>query len=160
MAKKLISVLGASPKFTLGTWNLNSTSNILEYVKVAADQTAVVIFDIPRDSLGTGWGRPSIVSVALQYTVGTAALDAAPSVVLNKLTMAADTKVITRAASADTTTVAGTDTTGTAAGTFTVKGAFDTPQVLEDNEYLTAEFTFDCAATTVLTVRALELEVA
>ena len=160
MAKKFYSVLDLRPDFSAGTWTTSIASNIPTSVKVAADETPVVSFPIPRYLFGSGAGEPKVVSAACQYTVATAALDAAPSMVFNTITLTESTGALARAAAADTTTISGTDTTGTAAGTFLVKGALDQPLTLSDTEFLTCAFTYDCAATTVLTIRGLWIETA
>lgn len=160
MPNKFYSVLEVEPHASAGTWTTTIASNIPQRAKVAADETPTLTFAIPANLVESGAGKPTIKSVSCQYTVATAALDAAPSIVFNLMTMADTSRAITRAAAADTTTVSGTDTTGTAAGTFAAKGSFDQPLVLNGNQYLTAAFAFDCAATTVLTVRGISIETA
>ena len=157
---KYFSIQELAPNPSLGTWTESVASNIVQLAKVAQSQSPVLTFSIPRDKLGTAWGDPKIVSMSVQYAVATAALSSAPSLVFNALSMAEDTRVVSRTAKADTTTFSGTDTVGTAVGTYAVKGALDQPLELLDTESLTAEFTFPCAATTVLTLRGVLVEVA
>lgn len=150
-----------APQFSAGTWTLTKTGNIHSWDKSAADETPVVSIAVPKFNQGAQFGG-RIKSVGIVYSVATAALDAAPSIVLNKLTLNQTTKAVSRAAITDTDTVAGSDTTGTAAGNYTLSAVVADADLVADDENVTytVEGTFNAAGTTVLKIFGLEVQYA
>jgi len=161
MAIKFYNPLELRPDATVGTWTLSVASSIPQLLHTDADNTSVLTYHIPREvGASSPLGNPKLVAVSLQYAVATAALDAAPTAVFNTLTMATDTRIVSRAAAADTTTFSGTNTVGTAAGTYACRAALDQPLELADNQSLTVDFTINAAATSVVTIRGILIETA
>mgnify|MGYP001591717419 FL=1 len=98
-----------------GTWAEDLASNVFSYKHTDADDTSVVAIPVPRYNGGKTWrNSPSIIKVT--YTVTTAALEAAPTAVLDKMSWASATGVTTRSAVTQALTFGGVDAVGTAAG--------------------------------------------
>lgn len=154
------SELGAV-HFSSGTWTLTKTSNIVSYDKTAGDTTDTITCDIPLFGEGAYWGG-RVKSVGMLYEVVTAALDAAPTIVLDKLTLDATTKAVSRAAVTQTKTVAGTDTTGTAVGKFALIATVADADLVatDENVRLQVQGTFNGAATGVVKFYGLEVQYA
>ena len=158
MATRLYSIQQLNPFTSLGTWTLTQASNLIELVKTPANDTSVLTFEIPRDLHGSAVNVSGISAVAVHYVVATASLDAAPTVTVNKVTMNASTKAISRAAVSNTLTFAGTNTVGTAAGTYVANIAFAAAAAaLDESSAYTVEVTFNGAATGALKVGAVEV---
>lgn len=151
-ATRLYSAKDINPHAQSGTWTMVTASNITSFDKTAADDTTVLSIPVPKMPRTYTLDDPAISIIAVTYSVATAALDAAPTAVLNKLSKHATTKVWSRSAVTQAITFAGTDTTGTAAGTFDAIVTITTPTRLADNEALELELTFNAGATTVLKV--------
>lgn len=149
-ATRLYSITDIRPQTTVGTFTYTTASNITSLDKTAADDTSVVVFPIKKMPRTLDQDDPAISVIEVTYSVATAALDAAPTAVLNKLTKNTTTKVWSRSAVTQTLTFAGTNTAGTAAGTYDAIVTITTPTRLEDNESLELELTFNAGATTVL----------
>ena len=145
---------------TVGTWALTVASNLVTLDKSAADDTSVLYVPIvPEPELPHARAR-DIKYVRFQWSNATAALDAAPTAVLSKVTKNTTTKVRTRATVTQTLTISGTDATGTAVGTFEGLVTPSTPVRLEDNEELWLEITINAGATSVVKLGAVEFELA
>ena len=68
--------------FTAATWAQDFASNISNFLKSAADDTSLIYIPVPPSPSGQ-YGEDRQVSVIkIPYVVGTADLDAAPTVVL------------------------------------------------------------------------------
>lgn len=138
--------------FTAGTWTPTLTSNVLTARKTAADNAPTVVFTFtPPAETPLRWEQ-QVEAVELPYKVATAALDAAPTITVRKVTLNETSGVVSVATVSATTAIRGLNTTGTAAGDYVIKSTFATPTRLEDNEYLQVEVAFDAAGTTVLDV--------
>src|SRR3990172_3898164 len=84
--------------FTAATWAQDFASNISNFLKSAADDTSLIYIPVPPSPSGQ-YGEDRQVSVIkIPYVVGTADLDAAPTVVLDLVTIPATTGVAARAA--------------------------------------------------------------
>ena len=149
-ASRTYSILENRPFNTSGTYTLTLTANILSFDKTAADDTTVVVFPIPKLPRTATQDDPAVSVIECSYSVATAALDAAPTAVLNLCSKSATTKVTSRAATTQAITFAGTNTVGTAAGTYDAIVTITTPARLTDLQYYELELTFNAAATTVL----------
>ena len=158
MAKRFFGVGELNPSNTTGTWAQVTASNVTTFNHTAGDDTSILDFVVPTASGYLGFDRQPIKAIKVQYTVATAALDAAATAVLNKITVNDTTGVVTRAAVTQTLTFEGTDTTGTAAGTFFAVITPATPLTPDEGEYYTVELTFNAAATTVLKVADVQIE--
>ena len=158
MAKQFFSVGKLGLGNTTGTWTRVTASNVTTLNKTAADDTTTVDVAIPLQPGMFALEKQPIKAIELQYTVATAALDAAPTAVLNKITIDPDTGVITRAAVTQTLTFKGTNTVGTAAGTYFAVITPASPISPNAGEEYTLEVTFNAAATTVLKVSGLQID--
>lgn len=145
---------------TVGAWARAVAAGIASLDKTAADNTSVLY--IPLDA-GPETPHPherNIESVELQYSVATAALDAAPTVTFAKVTKNAATGVRSRAAITTTKAVVGTDTVGLAVGTYTLTATPETPIRCEPNEEAVLEVTVDAAATSVVKLGSVKVNLA
>jgi hypothetical protein len=145
--------------FSTGTWTVTAVSNILKR-KTAADAAPVVRFLVrPEPTIPHGWLR-AVRAVETPYTVTTAALDAAPTAVVRRITLHETTGVLSTETLTESEIIRGTNSTGTAEGDYIHRIAFADPINLLDNQYLQVEVTFDAAATTVLDIGAPRVEYA
>lgn len=160
MAKQFIGVGELNPANTTGTWTRVTASNVTTYNKTVADDTTTVDFEVPALPGMFALDRQPVKAIEVQYSVATAALDAAPTAVLNKITIDPATGVITRAAVTQTLTFKGTNTVGTAAGTYFAVITPSAPISPNAGETYTVEVTFNAGLTTVLKVGGINLETA
>lgn len=158
MAKKFFGVLPINFQTTVATWTKTEAANILTLDKTAADNTSVVTIEIPKEAGFLGIDKQPIKSITVMYSVATAALDAAPTAVLNKVSCDATAGTLTRAAVTQTIAFSGTNTVGTAAGTYRAKVSITTPEVPGDTDSYTLAMTFDAGLTTVLKILGVEVE--
>lgn len=149
-ATRLYSIKEIDPTAS-NTWTYVTASNITSFNHSDADNTSVVTIPIPKLPRTLNQDDPAISVISTTFSIATAALDAAATAVLNKLTKDTSTKIWSRGAVTQTLTFAGTDTTATAAsGTWDAIVTITTPTRLADNETLELELTFNAGATTVL----------
>jgi len=149
-----------------GTWAFVLASNVLTFDHTDADDTSTVAIAIPAANFGPGW-QDEIKKISVTYTVVTAALDAAPTAVLNRNSWVASTGVYTRAAVTQTLTFEGVDTVGTAAGAGAA-GTHVAVITIADADLLNRttlrnyllELTFNAAATTSLKITGISIDYA
>lgn len=140
---------------TVGTWALDTTSSLPNLKHTAADNTSVLFIPLnlpPEISIAPQ--NYQIAKVDFQYVIGTAALDAAPTAALARISTVETTGVRTRTAeTTPTMSFVGTNTVGTAAGTYigTATPAASLAH-LENNEQFWLELTLNAAATTDLAI--------
>ena len=146
--------------FTVGTWAFDLTSNVVTFLKAAADNTSVVIIPIPASPNGALGEDRQVSIIKIPYVVGIADLDAAPSAVLDLVSIPATTGVAARSAIAETETFTGDDAVGIAfasGGQHVHIITVDTPVTTQTDEHLILEWTVNAAATS--TVRFYGIEV-
>lgn len=148
--KKFLSL--SSIIATVGTWALAIASNIATFNKSAADDTSVLYIPIHEglDPESPDARERTVSLIEVPYSVATAALDAAPSAVLSKVTISETTGVRTRSTLTQTLAFIGTDTGGLNVGTFIAQVTPATPVRCENNEELWLELTINAAATSVV----------
>ena len=151
---------------TTGTWTYVTSSNVQSFNHTDADDTSIVSIPIPFSNFGPGW-QDELKAITVTYTVVTAALDAAPTAVLNRNSWVAATGVKTRAAVTQTLPCRGVDTTGTAAGAGAA-GTHTAIVTIADADLLNRttlrdyllELTFNAAGTTVLKITGISIDFA
>ena len=160
MSKRLYAVDELNLKNTSGTYSFTRTSNILDFVKTPADDTTVVSFSIPIPFRASGAPAIQVNSVGVNFTVGVASLDAAPTIVVNQLTIDGTTRVIARAAVTQSTlTYSGTGTGGLAAGTYTANITFAAGYLaLDAAKAYVVEVTTNAAATSTFKISGVEVD--
>lgn len=163
MAQRVMKLIPFSAIIaTVGTWAAAVASNLATFNKTAADNTSVLY--VPLHAAlepETPHARErNVKSVEVEYSVGTADLDAAPTAVLSKVTMDVATGVRTRATVTETEAFIGTNTVGLAVGTYIHTITPESPVRLEDNEELWLELTIDAAATSVVKIGRIAVEIA
>lgn len=148
----LTKVLG-----TVAAWTLAYANDMFTYTCDATDETALVAapIEIPLINDGLGVGTALIESINVSYTVGTAALDAAPSAEIQSVAKAIDgaapvvtTKACTVAASGtitDTKTVDDHTITVTPSASLAVSGSAN----------LILELGFNKAATSTVAITGI-----
>jgi hypothetical protein len=138
--------------FSSGTWARALTANIENWGRTAADAAPIVFCTIPMPPALPAAREVEVESIDLFYEIATAALDAAPTVVVRAVTAAAAT-IPTLVTQTETEAVTGDDTTGTAVGQYRHRTTITTPyRAAGNDDRLQYECTIDCAATTVLRV--------
>lgn len=142
-----------------GSWNQVVASNKVTLNKTAAADTSVLYFEVPRDLHGSGLNSSGISNIKVAYSVATASLSSAPTVVVDEVSCDPTSGVTTRTAVTSTISFTGTNTVGTAAGTYQAVIPLDlgynssaTGAFLSESDALVVELTFVAAATTVLKV--------
>lgn len=136
--------------FSTGTWTQTDVSGVHKQRKTAADNAPVVRFFVCPPPETPYPHERQVKKIHLPYTIATAALDAAPTAVVRKVSLNGTTRVLDDATVTETEAISGTAALGTAVGDYLLTITLTTPQRLEDHEYLQVEVTFDAAATTVL----------
>jgi hypothetical protein len=141
--------------FSTGTWARSLQSNVEVYRKTAADNSPIMFVTLPIPPEFPLAREVNVESVDVYYSVTTAALEAAPVSVLRRKTLVAATGP-TVATVTETEAITGDDTTGTAEGQYKLTITPSSPVRLDDNdEQLQVEVTFNAAATTVLDITAV-----
>lgn len=135
-----------------GTWTWTIGSNVLSLVRTAAAATHTVSGQIILP-IATSNSGVKLVSLVVPYTVGTAALTGAPTIVLNKVTEVAD-GADTGAAITQTTVFSGTNAVGTANGSYRATATINVPEYVTAGVSYFFTIAFPCDTTTVLTLKA------
>lgn len=144
--------------FTVGTWTRTIGSNIISYVKGDADDTSIVYLPIPRSPSGLYGADAKISVITIPYVLADADLEAAPTAVVNKISIPAATGVVARSAVTQVLTFGGDDAIGIAVANggqhtaiITITGGL----LLADDESANLELTLNAAATTTITMYGL-----
>jgi hypothetical protein len=144
---------------TVATWTLAYAGDLLTYTCDTTDELAKVVFPIPiamnNSTLGAGSTNAVIEKVEIAYTVGTAALDAAPVAEIQSVARAVDgaapvvtTKACTVAAAG---TITNTKTVDDHLVTITPNAALATAGTAS----LIGEISFDKAATSTVAITSV-----
>lgn len=147
-----------------GAWAFVLASNVLTFDHTDADDTSTVAISIPRGEFGDKV-QDALKKITVTYTVVTAALEAAPTAVLNRNSWVESTGVYTRAAVTQALTFGGADSVGTAAGAGAA-GTHTAIVTIADADVLNRtslrnymlEVTFNAATTTVLKITGVSIE--
>lgn len=151
--KQTISIENVTP--VTGTWATTVASNVRTKNKTATDETSTIYFDVlpPIEKSATQVTQGvKLLTVVVPYVVTVAALEAAVTLALYKVTEVpggADTA----ASVTGTLAITGDDTTGTAVGEYTATFTVTTPEFVQDNVRYGVEFVINSAATTVPKVK-------
>lgn len=141
--------------YTVGTWTLTLASNLLTADKTAADNTSVIHIPFPIDyatstdvdGANSSW---RVKSLEVKMTNGTADLDAAPTLTINKVTHVA--------ASIDTAAAVTTSTTGNAVGRVSqvLTTTVTTPEWVQNGVGYNAVLTINAGATSAVKIERVE----
>jgi hypothetical protein len=143
--------------FSAGTWARSLVANIEAWVRTAADAANTMFVTLPIPPEYPYAHERTVTSIDVFYEIVTAALDTAPTAVLRRKTLAAGT-IPTIATETETEVLSGDDTTGAAVGQYRHRITPATPVRLDGNEeQLQFDWTFDAAATSVVRIYAVRV---
>lgn len=138
-----------------GTWAKTVASNVRTLNKTATDETSTIYFDVlpPIETSGTVVTQGvKLLTVTVPYVVTIAALEAAPTLTLYKVTEDED-GADTAASVTGTLAFSGDNTTGTTNGEYRATFTITSPEFVQDNVRYGVEFVINSAATTVPKVK-------
>jgi|SRR5687768_3214433 len=142
---------------TTGVWATALASNKYTLRKAAAATTSVVNIPVPKAQQGQYEEDARVATIRIDYTVSTAALSSAPTVILNNLKFDSTNGDLERTAVTQTVTFGGLDAVGTAVGDHFALVTVTTPTALTEDESLVVSITMNEAATSVLDLNGIKV---